>query len=510
MKGESVKMTVLYYCFGPQTVWISTIMSETVYAEYRNIIVIREELAEHYDLSSCFFSKVYIKPSGLTEAEWLDELQGILDEEKPDTFAVFTWGGDTNLAVYNAIPDGMKVVLIDEGTASYNYEKHFSVFSGVEDFSRISEVWLIDPNFSLNDRSIPTYRIPIKEYLADSDRFEKYITRVNQWFRYSSYSFSRVMYFDNYFVSGRFLPEEFYNTFVDSIMKMIQGSGITIKPHPTESGELFDRRYRNYDVKQFSDYKIPWEVVVLNSIFEKRNRNREDTFPRLLMSVNTSALITSQVLLEIFGYEVSIVFLYRLLHDWLPDKINVTEEVLGYYKRVYPNRASFYPETWEELADDLNREIGVSNREELDFFVKKADACVSEMKHNYGKNASVIRRFDRISPMLELSEVFRGYFENKGYDRIAIYGYGDVGRLLKSRLLADGMETVVAEKRAGKGILSLNELKKVADSFDLIVITPIRDFDRLKEELGNANRIIGYEDLIAEVRKYCRSLSHRL
>ncbi len=490
------KKTIVYYCFGPQTVWMSTILSETVFADFINIAVIRQELAENYNIDVGFFDKVYLKTKNMPVSDCVDQMVDIINEEKPDEIAFFTWGGNSNLEIYNTIPEGVKVVLIDEGTSSYNYEEHFTVFSGQIDFSKIKEIWLMDPDLSINSCKIPIYRIPIKEYLNDRSRFMNYIERVNRFFNYKEIVCESIMYFDNYFVKGAFLPKDLYDSFIENIMLVISGNKVTIKLHPTDIVMSGEQRYMNYEVHILENNMIPWEIVVLNYIFDKYCRNCESCFPQLLLSVNSSSLITTQILLALFGYEIPIVFLYKFLRDWLPKKINIVESVLENYKKTYPDRKAFIPDTWIDFLSIIEDSFGSVDYRVINIIENKEKQNLLNFKQDYVVCRNKANRFDRIFPLIYNSDRIRRLLNNMGYKKIAIYGYGDVGVLLNSLLIANGIETIVAEKLPRKGVISIEELKKCVLVCDLIIITPILDYYKIKEELGNLSSIVLFEEFI--------------
>lgn len=93
------------------------------------------------------------------------------------------------------------------------------------------------------------------------------------------------------------------------------------------------------------------------------------------------------------------------------------------------------------------------------------------------------------------------YFKNNHYERIAIYGMGEIGKRLYEELKEDGVEvTAVFDRSAQRLDPSLNvySLDGPVPEVDVVVITPTFDYDAIEEQLKKvvSCRIISISDVI--------------
>jgi len=93
------------------------------------------------------------------------------------------------------------------------------------------------------------------------------------------------------------------------------------------------------------------------------------------------------------------------------------------------------------------------------------------------------------------------YFVKKGYNNIAIYGMGELGNRLYEELkdspikISYGIDKEANSKYSEVKVIEVNEH---FDDVDVIVITPIFDYDSIKALLGEKTdiKIISLEDVI--------------
>lgn len=93
------------------------------------------------------------------------------------------------------------------------------------------------------------------------------------------------------------------------------------------------------------------------------------------------------------------------------------------------------------------------------------------------------------------------YFKNNHYDRIAIYGMGEIGKRLYEELCAEGIElTAVFDRSAQRLDPSLNvySLEGPVPDVDVVVITPTFDYDAIETQLRKvvSCKIISISDVI--------------
>ena len=93
------------------------------------------------------------------------------------------------------------------------------------------------------------------------------------------------------------------------------------------------------------------------------------------------------------------------------------------------------------------------------------------------------------------------YFKNNHYEKIAIYGMGEIGKRLYEELCAEGIEvTAVFDRNAQRFDPSLNvySIEGSVPEVDVVVITPTFDYDTIAEQLEKvvSCKIISISDVI--------------
>lgn len=82
------------------------------------------------------------------------------------------------------------------------------------------------------------------------------------------------------------------------------------------------------------------------------------------------------------------------------------------------------------------------------------------------------------------------YFEDYGYKSIAIYGAGDIGRLLYDEIKGSSVSVKYWIDRNGEGLREVNGINVLtleemtsAEIVDAIVITPLGNYDEINRDL---------------------------
>jgi len=104
----------------------------------------------------------------------------------------------------------------------------------------------------------------------------------------------------------------------------------------------------------------------------------------------------------------------------------------------------------------------------------------------------------------------REYFINNNYDTIAIYGMGELGNRLYEELKSTDIKVAYfIDKNAEEIYYGLDDIPVVGleeierqDKVDVIIVTPIYDFDSIEESLSEYNidaDIVSLEEVIYEM-----------
>ena len=116
---------------------------------------------------------------------------------------------------------------------------------------------------------------------------------------------------------------------MDRVAELVGKENIFVKIHPRNRENRFEQA--GYATNR--DTAMPWELIVLNSSFERT----------LFMTVGSSAATNPYT---IFGIPAKVVFLCELVED----KSKLRNGVLDQTKKVCRDRPDlfFFPKTWEE------------------------------------------------------------------------------------------------------------------------------------------------------------------
>lgn len=87
-------------------------------------------------------------------------------------------------------------------------------------------------------------------------------------------------------------------------------------------------------------------------------------------------------------------------------------------------------------------------------------------------------------------KMFSQYFHDYGYASIAIYGAGDIGRLLYEELRDSSIDVKYWVDRNGEGLAELDGVKVItlpeinqADKVDALVVTPLGNYEEICRDL---------------------------
>lgn len=114
-----------------------------------------------------------------------------------------------------------------------------------------------------------------------------------------------------------------------------------------------------------------------------------------------------------------------------------------------------------------------------------------ENLENENKNLDCFVTMKRWLENRNENKMFSDYFEKYGYKNIAIYGAGDLGKLLYAELKNTNIHINYFIDRNAEGINHIDEIPVIMiqdiikmDAVDIIVITPIGNYDAISKILA--------------------------
>ena len=356
MKKEK---TILYYCTSVYQILIVTIMKEIYFQDHNNVVMLEKNLCDKIclDAFESYVDEVIVLNEMVSEYEIDKRLEQILSEYSVDVFGIFTWGVQGK-AIYDRIPQEIPIILLDEGVSTCEYKKFMGCAVGEIDFSRISRIWMIDPKISQNDKSVSEDRIAVEEILSDKKQFKKWLDTVNRIFGYEYRGLKEdILFFDRYLVQNNRIPIRYERFVLESMIDLADGMGICIKTHPSEEKGLAGWRYRNLPVTFYEESFVPWELAVLNYMYQVCNGEGGTDFPKVLITTNTTTLFVTQSLLQTIGIEIPIIYINKMIHRYLREVEIIAEKTIEAYQEIYKERKVFLPENWKEFGEALELSV---------------------------------------------------------------------------------------------------------------------------------------------------------
>ncbi|QZY56322.1 hypothetical protein [Crassaminicella profunda] len=351
---------ICFSCLTPYHVFVSYILSKTVYKDNYKIILI----SDHH------LKKVYINSKKL--AVW-DEL--ILIEEKNKPFHLiqqqfdkidftsihvlhyFSWGSIFNSILMNAIPNHTKIILTDEGYMTYRPKEASEFFKNKNnlqrnplDFNTISEIWLFDKRLYISTLNKPLKNIELKKYLDSKLKYEL-CNELNILFdyQYEKKDYD-IVFFDQCFTlthKTSYIEEKYL---LMNIIKVLKDFKILIKKHPSDS----KYKYTGLGVDILEHEGIPWEVIYLNEYIN----NPSNLQNKIYMTYSSSAMINARTVFKDLNIHNHFFSLIKLLHNFLDitTPTILLEKYYNQFKKSY-NENIYEIESFIDLQNILNKNL---------------------------------------------------------------------------------------------------------------------------------------------------------
>lgn len=143
----------------------------------------------------------------------------------------------------------------------------------------------------------------------------------------------------------------------------------------------------------------------------------------------------------------------------------------------------------------------------IGYFSKKA---LDEMREKYNKQSAYYALAQQWLMNKSQNKDLKRYFEEHGFQKIAVYGMGTLGELFYDEIKDKGIKVqYFIDKNAEEIYFGLDDISVVGldgidgqEEVDAIIVTPVFNFDEIEKELekaGAAAEIVSLEDVVYEV-----------
>ena len=353
------RKTVCFSCLTPYHVFVSYILSKTVYKnDYKMILFSDHYLKQVYERSMGLklWDKIILieeknKPWNLIQPQ-LQQIQTVLKDI--DVLHYFSWGSISNSVLMNFISNNTRLILTDEGVMTYsikefyhNWKKTNNIQYDPVDFNRISEIWLFDTQLYISELNKPLKDIEFKTFLDGDFKFE-FCNDLNVLFDYKHEKRDwDILFFDQPLALANLISYSEEKLLLMRILQEAKGFKLFIKKHPSD----YAGKYTNLGVHILQCGNIPWEVVYLNEYIEN-GLNKQN---KLYMTYTSSAMLNTRIIFKDLDASSYFITLRKLLKNFSEGfrQDKTTEKLFQKFRELYGK--NFYEiESFEELKNVIN------------------------------------------------------------------------------------------------------------------------------------------------------------
>lgn len=309
------KRKVCFSCLNSYHLFISYILSKTVYKHDYKILILSDYLnilkIAHKNIINRFdiWNEVRLI-SDTTNAARHHQLKKI-DFEDLDVLHYFTYGLYSGL-LFDYIKEKTKIILTDEGLMTYLIKESLEARKNKTiDIERISEIWVLNKNLYVSNFKRTIKNIEIEKHLNDNQFLTVMCKELNEIYNYNHKKINaNIIFFDQPLTKVHLTTEEKERQIITKIFHQQNYDKFLIKKHPSD----FYAKYRRLNLSIIkNDIGVPWELVLLNEYIH----NRSNLYNKIFISYYSAGLINSKILLNLFKIPCKSIFLYRFLEKEL-------------------------------------------------------------------------------------------------------------------------------------------------------------------------------------------------
>lgn len=351
-------MAIYFFCGTSYNIFVSYVISKTMYsAQLEKNLIINDSNKSAFDmLTSCKESSIWNAVSSIeTYNKGLTEIREQIEKihfSENDIVHIYAFGPHIE-KLMEIIPDNCKLILSDEGYASYMIKEFCEKWKDVYainyeqiNFSRIDEIMLFNPRLSVNTLNKPIVKINFADMLENSFFFEEVSSELRLIFnQYQDLKDNWSMIFFDQCPSliGQ-ISREAELLLLEQLHQVTENSGLLIKRHPAEQ---ISSKYGVLPFEFIVDRGAPWEAMYLNEIFKGSNIGK-----KIYMTYSSSSVFNSKIVYHEMRNDIYYIFLYKILENYMDEEADIT--FINTFRSFYGGKNIFEPASFEELHEILN------------------------------------------------------------------------------------------------------------------------------------------------------------
>lgn len=361
------KKVVCFACLASNNLFVSYILSKTVYKNDYKILILSDihnkdsylNIVKNLDVwEEVILIKEDNKPRKERFLDIRNQLEKI-DFSRIDILHYYTFAsGSFGYLLFDYIPNKTKIILTQDGVNTYYFGECFEYcknkYSPYYDdsdinFDRASEIWIYDKKLDLNRLLKKKVRnIEISQFINNNDLLKEFCNELNTIFNYNhSLLDYDIVFFDQPITRMAITKNREEEHIFETILNELKGYKVFVKKHPSS----FKRKYEKFKDVDVLESTVPWELVLLNEI----SLNRENLYNKVFITYHSSSLINTLIFLSVLDISIKGVWLCNLLEALTSEQVayDLFKEFINEFKKIYGY--NFYDiESINQLRETLN------------------------------------------------------------------------------------------------------------------------------------------------------------
>ncbi|AOT69329.1 polysialyltransferase family glycosyltransferase [Geosporobacter ferrireducens] len=350
---------VCFSCLTPYHVFVSYILSKTLYKNDYKILI----LSDHYhqeiyprSIALNLWDQVHFVEEKNRSQDFIQAQLQQIDLNQFDILHYFSWGSIFQLLLMKAVQSATQLILTEEGIATYyikeaveHWKSKYSPYHDPIDFGKVSEIWLFDTRLYVSELEKSLKNIGFHEYLDTDLKFE-FCNELNHLFNYTHQKQKwDILFFDQPLALAHITSQEEEKKLLSAIMKTVHPSNVLVKKHPTDHME----KYRDLDVNILPCDNIPWEIIYLNEYIENNSILKD----KIYITYNSSALLNTRILFKDLHPANLFISLNKLLSSFA-----AAPEINTLLEKYFQRFKAFYGQYYSEIENLVDLEKLLHNR----------------------------------------------------------------------------------------------------------------------------------------------------
>lgn len=310
---------ILFDANTPYQLLVAILVQRVYYRDDYTIIIISGYLRQYFEnlRDSNIFNETHLIWEQPLSVEEIHALTSEFLKQQIDVFHFASYSTVYSCYLFNRLPLTTKIILNDEGIATYDifdrYPEFLMIFPKhrfeVVNLDRINEIWMFDHAYfnAPKEKTKVLRSIDLYGILGVPSERKLCIDTLNFVFGYTYEPIQTNLFFSQNFLAFPGMRKE---NMIDLLQKLYDAyrGQLCIYLHP------FDKEKEMYVNLGFNIIEntmaVPWEIVLLNQI-EQENKELEKID---LMSISSTALAATSMMLKEIPISLNYILLYRLFN----------------------------------------------------------------------------------------------------------------------------------------------------------------------------------------------------